>query len=368
MPQERSLLLAYADHAAAALETVSALHESRERNATLSALLTLGRSLAEVDTRHELAEYVASTTPDVVDCHVAHVLLWDPEDAILTRTASHGRSADTRAGGLPHRLRGELLPSRMLECTGPVTVSSSSDPALRGVLELTGLDQALVVSLTTRSEFVGMLVAGPANRPEGWTEVTRERLAGIAGLASTALGGLTLLDEVRHQAFHDSTTNLPNTRLFEDRITQAITTGRRTNTRHGFLFIDLDRFKMVNDGHGHKMGDDLIRAVARRLTDCVRDADTVARVGGDEFAVLVQDLREEEDAAAIARKIVSALERPFNLRGMRLTIGASVGITIFPTGMDTYETVLLRADSAMYEAKSRGRGQYRFFAESSEST
>ena len=235
-------------------------------------------------------------------------------------------------------------------------MSSSSDPVVRGVLKLTGLDRALVVSLTTRNEFIGVLVVGPTTRPEGWTEVTRERLAGIASLASTALGGLTLLDEVRYQAFHDSTTNLPNTRLFEDRISQAITSGRRTGTRHGFLFIDLDRFKMINDSHGHKMGDDVIRAVATRLTDCVRDADTVARVGGDEFAVLISDLREEEDAATIARKIVDALERPFAVRGMTLAIGASVGITIFPVGMDTYDTVLSRADSAMYEAKSRGGG------------
>jgi diguanylate cyclase (GGDEF)-like protein len=198
--------------------------------------------------------------------------------------------------------------------------------------------------------------------------VTRERLAGIASLASTALGGLTLLDEVRYQAFHDSTTNLPNTRLFEDRISQAITSGRRTGTRHGFLFIDLDRFKIINDSHGHTMGDEVIRAVATRLTDCVRDADTVARVGGDEFAVLIQDLRAEEDAGAIARKIVDALERPFTVRGMTLAIGASVGITIFPVGVDTYDTVLSRADSAMYEAKSRGRGQYRFFAEPTKNT
>jgi diguanylate cyclase (GGDEF)-like protein len=367
MPQERSFLRAYADHAAAALEMVSALHESRERNATLSALLTLGRALAEVSTRRELAECVASMTPEILDCDGAHVLLWDPEDAILSRTASRAASTGMLET-LPHGLRGEHLPSRMLEITVPVTVWSSSDPELRGVLELSGLDRALVVSLTSRSEFIGMLVIGPATRPEGWTEVTRERLAGIASLASTALGGLSQLDEVRHQAFHDSITDLPNSRLFEDRISQAITTGRRTGTRHGFLFIDLDRFKMVNDGHGHKMGDDLIRAVAERLSACVRGADTVARVGGDEFAVLVSDLRAEEDAAEIARKIVNELERPFTVRGMSLTIGASVGITIFPSEMDTYETVLSRADSAMYEAKARGRGQYRFFAASSNST
>jgi diguanylate cyclase (GGDEF)-like protein len=364
MPQERSLFLAYADHAAAALETVAALHESRERNATLSALLALGRELAEVTTRQELGERVAATTPEVVGCREAHVLLWDPEDAILARTATHGHSSTAPTDALRRGLRGERLAGRMLEITAPATVSSSSDPELQGVLDLTGLDRALIVPLTTRNEFIGLLVIGAATRPEGWTEVTRERLAGIAGLASTALGGLALLDEVRHQAFHDSITNLPNTRLFEDRISQAITTGRRTGSRHGFLFVDLDRFKTVNDGHGHKMGDDLIREVAKRLTGCVRDTDTVARVGGDEFAVLVQDLREIEDAAAIARKIVATLQRPFTIRGMTLMIGASVGITVFPTDMDTYERVLSRADSAMYEAKARGRGQYRFCAES----
>jgi len=361
LPQERSLFLAYAGHAAAALETVAALDEARERNVTLGALLELGRALANVGSHLEVAECVAAATPGVAGCDEAHVLLWDPDDAILTRAATC-RIGAAPEGALPTALSGGHLAGLLSAGAVPIAVSSTSHPELQGVLALTGLGQALVVPLTVRHEFLGLLAVG-ATRPTGWTEVTQERLTGVASLAATALDGLTLLDEVRHQAFHDSTTDLPNTRLFEDRVVQAIAGARRTGARHGFLFIDLDRFKAINDSHGHKVGDDVIRAVAERLAASVREADTVARVGGDEFAVLVRDLQTEEDAALIARKIVAAVERPFTIRGLRLLIGASVGITVFPLEADSYDTVLSRADSAMYEAKARGRGQVQFLAD-----
>jgi diguanylate cyclase (GGDEF)-like protein len=361
LPQERSLLLAYAGHAAAALETVAALDESRDRNATLSALLTLGNALSQVSSRQEVAESVVGATLGVASCSRAHVLLWDADDAVLTRAATAPLPGEEAP--LPSALREGGLADRMIRYDEPTEVSLDSDPELRGVLALIGLDHALIAALTARSQLLGLLAIDVPSGAVGRTAVVRGRLTGVASLASTALDGVNLLDEVRHQAFHDSITDLPNIRLFEDRVSQAIVSGRRGGGRHGFLFIDLDHFKPVNDTHGHKVGDDLLRAVARRLSTSVRDADTVGRLGGDEFGILVQNVETEEDLALIGQKVVTAIADPFSVQGLTLAIGASVGITVFPEENDTYDTVLSRADVAMYEAKANGRSRYHFFGE-----
>jgi diguanylate cyclase (GGDEF)-like protein len=360
LPRERALLLSYAGHAAAALETVAALDEARERNVTLGALLALGNALSQVSNRHEVALRVAEASPGIVGCEQAHVLLWDGADAVLRRTATWPPPAD---GVLPVALRDLPLPGRLGHDSEPFVVSAGSDPALRGVLTLTGLDDALVVALAARGDLLGALVAGDPAGERRWSDVVRERLTGVASLASTALDGVNLLDEVRHQAHHDTTTDLPNARLFEDRVTQTIARARRDASRHALLFVDLDHFKDVNDTHGHKVGDELLRAAAARLSTSVRSSDTVARIGGDEFGVLLQALAADADAATVAGKIVGALREPFALRGLTLAVGASVGIAHFPRGTDTYETVLARADAAMYDAKAGGRDRFAVFDE-----
>jgi len=360
LPQERSLLLAYAGHAAAALETAAALAESRDRNTTLSALLALGKALTQATSKQEVAECVVEATPDVVGCEHAFVLLWDPGDAILTRAGGTLPSVDGR--NVPRNsLRYKGLPSRMLEGSEPLLVSPSSDPLLQEVLALTDLTYALLIPLTARYEFLGLFVVGSENRDLLSSEVVRERVAGVAGLASTALDGAKLLDAVRYQALHDPITDLPNARLFEDRVSHAITVARRAGARHGLLFIDLDRFKSVNDTHGHKVGDELLRAVAHRLSGVLRDTDTVARIGGDEFGILVQGIRADRDATKVAEKIVDNISKPFTVKGVTVSIGASVGITAFPEDLDTYESAISRADSAMYRAKADGRGTFVFF-------
>jgi diguanylate cyclase (GGDEF)-like protein len=191
-------------------------------------------------------------------------------------------------------------------------------------------------------------------------------LGGVAGLAATALDGVALLDEIRHQALHDPVTDLANSRLFEDRVTQSLTVARRNRTRLALLFVDLDWFKFVNDTHGHKVGDELLRAVAERLLETVREQDTVARIGGDEFGILLRDVSGPDGAETVAAKIVSTLGAPFTIRGSNLSIGASVGVTLFPEQTDTYDAVVSRADSAMYQAKADGRGRFKTYAPTSE--
>jgi diguanylate cyclase (GGDEF)-like protein len=359
LPQERSLLMAYAGHAAAALETTAALDESRDRNATLGALLALGKALAQVRSRQEVAELLANALPEIVVSDQAHVLLWDPGDALLTRAATACRSPlDNRTPDVTS-LRDSRIVNRMLSTPRPTPASAISDPVLRGVLSLTGLSSAVLVPLAARDEFFGVLAVGPVANDAQPDDILAERLSGVASLAATALDGARLLDEVRHQALHDPVTDLGNLRLFEDRVTHTITLARRSGAGHTLLFIDLDRFKMINDTHGHKVGDKLLAGVAGRLQDAVRVEDTVARIGGDEFGVVLQDVGSPEDAEAIAQKIVTAVGMPFVIRGLTMSVGASIGITLFPSAIDTYDSVVSRADAAMYEAKAQGRGRYR---------
>ncbi|MDB5902332.1 MAG: diguanylate cyclase [Betaproteobacteria bacterium] len=163
-------------------------------------------------------------------------------------------------------------------------------------------------------------------------------------------------------AHHDALTNLPNRVLFHDRCSDAFLRAQRHGGLAAVLFVDLDRFKAINDSLGHHTGDTLLQAVAARLRGCVRASDVIARAGGDEFTILLDELRTPEDAAAVAQKILAALVRPFALAGHELFVSASVGISCYPAdGTDT-QTLLKNADAAMYRAKEEGRDAYRFFS------
>jgi len=366
LPQERSLLMAYAGHAAAALETAAALDESRDRNTTLSALLALGKALAEMSSRAEVAQRLADAMPEVAGAEEAHVLLWDPGDALLTRVASTAQPFPDTMDTRPSALSNGGVFNRLLEITTPTFVSTSSDPVLASILTLTGLSSAVVVPIAARNTIFGALVVGSDGHDLRVDDVLRERLGGVASLAATALDGVALLDEIRHQALHDPVTDLANSRLFEDRVTQSLSISRRSGSRLALLFVDLDWFKFVNDTHGHKVGDELLRAVAERLLVTVREEDTVARIGGDEFGILLREVAHPNDAAIVAGKLVEALGAPFVVRGLTLLIGASVGVTMFPENADTYDSVVSRADSAMYQAKADGRGRFKTYEQTSE--
>ena len=166
--------------------------------------------------------------------------------------------------------------------------------------------------------------------------------------------------ELAHQAFHDSLTNLPNQVLFRDRVEHALTRVARQHTRLAVMFVDLDNFKTVNDSLGHTVGDQLLVAVTARLKGCLRQGDTAARMGGDEFAVLLEDLENDDGAIAIAERIIIALRRPFAIVGKEVFIGASIGVAFDAPGART-DQLLRNADLAMYNAKVRGRGRCQVF-------
>lgn len=169
--------------------------------------------------------------------------------------------------------------------------------------------------------------------------------------------------KIIHLAHFDALTNLPNRRLVQDRIQQAIVSAQRTGSEFAVLFIDLDKFKDINDTLGHDVGDKLLEIVALRLTESLRAQDTVGRQGGDEFIVLLASLSTAEDAARVAQKILEALAVPFEINGQSLQSGTSIGIATYPHDGLTVETLLKNSDTAMYSAKAAGRNNYQFFAE-----
>lgn len=172
---------------------------------------------------------------------------------------------------------------------------------------------------------------------------------------------VALTTKMKHLAQHDFLTNLPNRVLLNDRIGQAIASARRSSTCPALLFLDLDKFKHINDSLGHGVGDRLLQAVAARLLDCVRTSDTVSRHGGDEFVVLLADERRAHDAALAAEKILIAMSTPFLIDGHQLHTSTSIGISVFPLDGVDAASLIKNADTAMYHAKERGRNGYQFF-------
>ena len=169
-------------------------------------------------------------------------------------------------------------------------------------------------------------------------------------------------DHLLYLANYDALTNLPNRSLLLDRIDQALTRAPRRNQMVAILFCDLDGFKLINDTYGHNMGDHMLKIAAQRLTTCIRAEDTVARHGGDEFVIILNELTNQHDACQVAQKIINILSKPFEIRNHQFFIGVSIGITIFPNDGEDAETLLKNADVAMYRVKEQGKNAYQLYS------
>ncbi|WP_221090974.1 sensor domain-containing protein [Deinococcus aquaedulcis] len=165
-----------------------------------------------------------------------------------------------------------------------------------------------------------------------------------------------------HLAQHDALTDLPNRVLLRDRVSQAISRARRQGTRFAVLFLDLDHFKNVNDSLGHHVGDELLKAISARLRGVLRASDTVSRQGGDEFIVLLPDMREADHVEHVIAKLTEAVTAPYQVAGHHLEVGFSVGVALYPDDGESTDVLLQHADAAMYRAKAEGRGRHRFFS------
>lgn len=166
--------------------------------------------------------------------------------------------------------------------------------------------------------------------------------------------------EIRRLATHDGLTGLPNRSLFMDRLEQAIRRAQRSGTNVAVIFLDLDNFKAINDSKGHRRGDAVLRLMADRLSGSVRQTDTVARFGGDEFVIVMTDVTDRQDVTALAEKLNQALSQPCPFEGFDVSVQVSIGIALYPDHADELEALLTLADDAMYRTKGHGKGGYRF--------
>jgi len=171
----------------------------------------------------------------------------------------------------------------------------------------------------------------------------------------------TANEQLRNIALYDSLTGLPNRFLLDDRLGQTLAHAERAKTTFALMFVDLDKFKPVNDSFGHSVGDELLKAVAGRLTNCLRKGDTVARVGGDEFVVVLSEIKQAQDAAVVGSKILRELSKPFSIAQHELDISCSIGISVYPNDGNDVKTLKANADLAMYHVKKTGRNNYQLF-------
>jgi diguanylate cyclase (GGDEF)-like protein len=356
MQDEQAMLAAYAGHAAAALELLFALDGARLEASRAGALLALAHELAAAEDVDAISAVVAEALPRVVGCDSASLMLWNPAEGQLRAHASVNVTEEGDGAFRAARLRPEDTPELMdlLTSREPRIIrTAESSPALRALLARIGVSDVVALPLVAGGTFLGVATASWAagEAPAELAGDVLARLQGVGDQAVSALQRARLLETVRHQAHHDALTGLPNRVLFLERLLAELpAAGPRAHL--GVLFCDLDRFKQVNDALGHAAGDELLRQVAARLRAAIRPGDTVGRLSGDEFAIVLPGLVEPEDAHGLAGRVVDCFAEPFRLEGREVVVGTSVGVAVHRPGTDA-EELMRRADAAMYRDKQQ---------------
>ena len=304
----------------------------------------------------ELHRFIVNSSPDLVymlDRHGCFTFINDRIESMLgfDRNELVGRHFSELIDGDDLEKAGNLFNERR---TGERAVKNEE---IRLRSKLPDKREGLSRTQTIWAELTAMgMYADKSDR-------SRENFIGTYGTARDISERKQAEELINFQAYHDLLTHLPNRALLKDRLGLAITHARRNKRKLAAMFLDLDRFKLVNDTLGHNMGDRLLKAVANRLQSCLRGGDTLSRFGGDEFTLLLPEVRTRDDVVVIAEKILDRLNEPFVIDGHELFVGASIGIAMYPEAGETGETLVQNADIAMYHVKSRGKNGYQFFSD-----
>ncbi|MBD2252310.1 EAL domain-containing protein [Nostoc parmelioides] len=236
--------------------------------------------------------------------------------------------------------------------------------AERELLERQGIQSLLLVPLGLEDQFWGYLGLADCTQERYWSRHEESTLLTMAASISGAWQRQQVEEKIRYQALHDLLTGLPNRLLFNELLAKALANASRSQESLAVMFLDLDRFKVINDTLGHSLGDRLLQSVAQRLRDCLRSGDTVSRWGGDEFTILLPRISYLEEVTQAACRILKALEEVFHLDGHELYVSASLGIALLDQHSPDAEALIKHADAALYHAKDEGRNNYQFYTTS----
>jgi diguanylate cyclase (GGDEF)-like protein len=341
---------------ALSLRSIRLIGELRERQTLLERLTLLQRSIASRADIEDVLDAIGTGASELLGDELVDLSLIDPEDpTILEVVASVGYApellAQIRRTPVEIGIAGPAVTERR-----PIVVEDyGADPRRMPDVVVDGLRAVISAPVYQRGELVGALSLGTRKPGRRYSEIERDAVLAFAEHAGLALNDAKAVEETAHQAFHDPLTGLANRALFVDRLAQARTRAAAAGDTVGVLFADLDGFKTVNDSLGHAAGDQLLIIAGQRLASVVGPTDTVARFGGDEFAVLVEDVRQPIELARLARLALDSLERVVEVEGREVFITASIGIAV---GLEEPEDLLRNADLAMYEAKGQGKGRY----------
>ncbi len=330
--------------------------------AALKALSEVDRLILSAGDTEEVVRTVIARMGEVVPADALGVTLLDRDDPSQARVYFRGPPPDARIVLTSVNVTEEGRRALESDPQGSWVALDGPTPGHLAHLAEAGMRTAFVQPVVWRNAVCGALVLGyraASVRNDEEQKQAREFADRIAVAVSSAWRD----EQLYLQAHYDTLTGLPNRLLFKDRLGQEIARCRREEGRFAVLFIDLDHFKSVNDTLGHSAGDTVLLEAARRIADCVRASDTVSRLGGDEFTVLLTHILRPQDAGRIAEAIVLALSQKFEAGGQQSFLGASVGIATFPEDGSNAEDLLKNADTAMYRAKAAGRSQAVYFEE-----
>ncbi|MEA2281758.1 MAG: hypothetical protein QOK21_2365 [Solirubrobacteraceae bacterium] len=333
--------------------------ELAQRLAQQSAVSKLGALALQRGDVHELEEAACRLVAETLEVDCTYVLEHLGDAQMRVRASVGFGDGFTGSGFEVATFRENGLGTFYAD--GAVAIDLRTHPMRAAPLRAAGIVSCAQVLIGERGRPLGLLGAH-SRQPRSFSPQDLDFLQAVAHVLTGALERIRVEERIRHDALHDALTGLPNRTLLLDRLRIALARARRDGTHVAVLFLDLDHLKVVNDSLGHDAGDDLLRAVGPRLAEVVRPSDTVARFGGDEFALLLQGVTGERGAIAVAERIVRAFEAPFVVAGETRFGSASVGLVVTgAAGSRSPEELLSDADAAMYLAKERGRGRFELF-------
>ena len=323
---------------------------------TLKAMSEIDRLILASSGVEEVSEKVIRSLLGLVHCETAGIIARDPDSPAWAKliTCNNEEFKHERIA-LPQDVGNDWYQPRQVE----IGLVDDSIAPYKARFQANGQKYVVVIPVVLDEELKGVLLLGAA-KPLEMKQLSMQRCVDLAGRLAVALASAARDEALYRQAHYDDLTGLPNRQLLKDRLHQQIVQARRDKRSGALLFLDLDRFKEINDVFGHSTGDSVLVQAAQRIIAEVRDTDTVARLGGDEFVVVLPTVHDDTTVQSLASRLLERLSEAFTVRENEHFVSASIGVALFPDDGDSVETLLKNADAAMYRAKDAGRARFEF--------